>query len=99
MTVAGPTLSLARTGLKPKGEVCDLDHSLAKRRDPLASFLIAFICATGMALACMIQFTYAPSMWTHLLIALPPVLLICLLSLRPLKAGLYAIGSASRYRK
>ncbi|MGV2052399.1 DUF983 domain-containing protein [Agrobacterium sp. 22-209-1] len=46
------------------------------------------VCLTGVALACLIQAGYSPSIWVHLFTALPPVLLICLLPLRPLKGWL-----------
>ncbi|MBY3591329.1 hypothetical protein HJA87_15840 [Rhizobium bangladeshense] len=47
----------------------------AHARDQLASLVIGFICAVGVALVCVIQFAYSSSVGAHLFIALPPVIL------------------------
>lgn len=80
MTDKSPPLSPSNSGL---GQ--GLENSSAKPADRLAFFLICFICFTGVALVCRIQVAYSPSIWAHLFIALPPVLLACLLPIRLLK--------------
>lgn len=83
MTDKSPLLSPSKRGLG-RG----LENSSAKPTDRLAFFLICFICLTGVALVCQIQVAYAPSIWVHLFIALPPVLLACLLPIWLLKGWL-----------
>ena len=83
MTDKSPPLSLSK-----RGSGRGLENSSAKPTDPLAFLLICFICLTGVALVCRIQVAYSPSIWVHLFIALPPVLLACLLPIRLLKGWL-----------
>lgn len=54
-------------------------HASTEPKDRLGVYVMCFIGMVGVALACRIQIVYAPSMWAHLVIALPPVLLACLL--------------------
>ena len=63
-------------------------HSLAGPKDRLGVYVICFICIVGIALVCRIQIAYAPSLWAHLVIALPPVLLACVLPILLLKGRL-----------
>lgn len=63
-------------------------HSPAGRKDRLGVYVICFICIVGVALVCRIQIAYAPSLWAHLAVALPPVLLACLLPILLLKGRL-----------
>lgn len=74
--------------VKPKCEVCGIDYSFNEPTDRLGFFVTCLISITGVALACRIQVAYSPSIWVHLFTALPPVLLTCLLPLRPLKGWL-----------
>lgn len=60
---------------EPSGPV----RSSTLQTDRLGVYLICFIGIVGVALACRIQIAYSPSIWAHLVIALPPVLLACLL--------------------
>jgi uncharacterized protein (DUF983 family) len=54
----------------------------------LGFYVICFIGLVGVALVCRIQVAYSPSIWVHLVIALPTVLLACLLPIRLLKGWL-----------
>lgn len=70
-------------------------NSSTEPTDRLGFYVICFIGIVGSALVCQIQFSYAPTIWSHLVIALPPVLLASLLFIWLLK-GLQAL-SRSRF--
>lgn len=80
MTSASPRLSS-----RNKASGRSRQHSPAKSIDRLGLFVFSFIGLVGVALACSIQLAYSPSIWTHLCIALPPVLLSCVLPIRLLR--------------
>lgn len=82
MTNKSLPLSPSKTGLN--GPV----HPPTEPKDRLGVYVICFICIVGVALVCRIQIAYSPSIWAHLLIALPPVLLACLLPIRLLNGWL-----------
>ena len=82
MIKASPSLSPGKTGS------CGPVRSLSMPTDCLGFYVICFIGIVGVALACRIQVAYSPSIWVHLVIALPPVLLGCLLPIRLLKGWL-----------
>ena len=63
-------------------------HSPTEPKDCLGVCVICFICIVGVALVYWIQIAYSPSVWAHLVIALPPVLLACLLPILLLKGCL-----------
>lgn len=63
-------------------------HSPAGPKDRLGVYVICFVGIIGIALVCRIQIAYAPSIWAHLVIALPIVLLACLLPILLLKGRL-----------
>lgn len=67
--------SMSHGQTEPSGPV----RSSTLQTDRLGVYLICFIGIVGVALACRIQIAYSPSIWAHLVIALPPVLLACLL--------------------
>ena len=76
--------------LKPKCEACGLDYSFADPADGPAFFVICFACVPSVAFAVWAELTYNPSMWFHVFISLPLVLLTCIPPLRPLKGWLVA---------
>lgn len=76
--------------VRPKCDICGADYTFEKPTDRLGLFVFSSICLVGIALLLRIQLAYSPSIWVHLTTALPPVLLICVLPLRPLKGWLVA---------
>jgi hypothetical protein len=64
------------------------EQAPVKPNDHLAAVVYWVIGVTGAALACRIHFAYAPSGWVHLLVALPPVLIACVLPMRLLQGWL-----------
>lgn len=71
-------------------------HSPAGPKDRLGVYVICLICIVGVALVCGIQIAYAPSLWAHLVIALPPVLLACVLPILLLKGRLTGSQSCTK---
>lgn len=59
----------------------EISPSFTAPIDHLALLVISFICLIGLALAWRIQVSYSPPLWVHLFIALPTVLLACVLRL------------------
>jgi len=59
----------------------EISPSSAAPIDHLELLVIGFICLIGLALAWRIQASYSPPLWVHLFIALPTVLMACLLRL------------------
>lgn len=62
---------------QPTCEVPGPDQTSTGQIDRLGLYVICSVCIIGVALVCRIQISYSPSVWTHLFIALPPVLLAC----------------------
>jgi uncharacterized protein (DUF983 family) len=60
----------------------------AKPDDHLAVVVYWIIALTGAALACRIHLAYATSVRVHLLVALPPVLIACVMPMRLLQGWL-----------
>jgi hypothetical protein len=68
--------------------------SWGKRQTPgkpsghLSAVVYWFLGLTGAALACRIHLAYAPSVWVHLLVGIPPVLIACVMPMRLLQGWL-----------
>lgn len=76
-------MSYERSPISPMSE-----RASSQPWDHLALCVYCFIGLAAAALALRIQVVYAPSPWTHLLVALPPVFVACILPLRLLKVWL-----------
>lgn len=88
MTNKSPSVSRRKTG--SHGPV----RSSTEPADRLGFYVIGFIGIVGVALALWIQLAYSPSIWTHLIAAVPPVLLACLL---PILLKGWLMGSRSNF--
>ncbi|MBK9083559.1 MAG: DUF983 domain-containing protein [Rhizobiales bacterium] len=75
----------------PRCEACGLDYSFADAGDGPAVFVIMIAGALVLGLALIIQFSWEPPVWVHLLTTLPIGLGICLFLLRALKGVLIAL--------
>lgn len=64
------------------------EKSSVRAKDHMATIVCGVIVLTGAALACRIQIAYSPSLWTHVLIALPPALIASLVPIEMLKSWL-----------
>lgn len=76
--------------LAPNCEVCGMDYGFADPADGPAFFVICFACIPSVLFAVYAEVAYEPSLWFHVLVSLPLLLLTCILPLRPLKGWLVA---------
>ena len=72
-------------------EVCGLDLSAQDAGDGPAVFVIFFLGLIVVGLAALVEITYSPPIWVHLLLWTPLILGGAVVMLRPLKAGLIAL--------
>jgi uncharacterized protein (DUF983 family) len=70
--------------------VCKLDFSFADAGDGAAWFVMLFACVFGVGSILGIEVAYSPTWWAHVLIAIPVLIIIPALSLRPVKGLLLA---------
>ena len=75
----------------PRCEACGLDYFFADAADGPAVFVIIIAGALVLGLALIIQFSWEPPVWVHLVTTLPLGLGICLFLLRALKGVLIAL--------
>ena len=69
---------------------CGLDFSFADAGDGAAWFVMLFACIFGVGSILGIEAAYAPPWWVHTLIAIPVLIVIPALLLRPVKGLLLA---------
>lgn len=74
--------------LAERCDVCGLDYSFADPADGPAFFVMVFACIPAISFAAWAEIVHEPSMWFHIFVSLPLVLLTCIPPLRPLK-GLF----------
>lgn len=72
-------------------EICGLDFSAQDAGDGPAVFVILFLGLIVVGAAALVEITFAPPIWVHLLLWVPLILAGALAMLRPLKAGLIAL--------
>jgi uncharacterized protein (DUF983 family) len=70
--------------------VCGLDFSFADAGDGATWFVMLFACVFGVGSILGIEVAYAPVWWVHVLIAIPVLIIIPTLMLRPVKGLLLA---------
>jgi uncharacterized protein (DUF983 family) len=69
---------------------CGLDFSFADAGDGAAWFVMLFASVFGVGSILGIEVAYAPQWWVHVLIAIPVLIIIPTLLLRPMKGLLLA---------
>jgi uncharacterized protein (DUF983 family) len=69
---------------------CGLDFSFADAGDGAAWFVMLFASVFGVGSILGIEVAYAPVWWVHVLIAIPVLIIIPTLLLRPVKGVLLA---------
>jgi uncharacterized protein (DUF983 family) len=77
--------------VRPRCEVCRLDLSAQDAGDGPAVFVILFLGFIVVGLAALVEISYSPPIWVHLLLWAPLILVGAVAMLRPLKAGLIAL--------
>lgn len=76
--------------LAPGCEVCGLDYGFADPADGPAFFVICFACIPSVLFAVWLEVAFDVSVWVHVFVSVPVILLSCILPLRPLKGWLVA---------
>ncbi|MFK7791100.1 MAG: DUF983 domain-containing protein [Devosiaceae bacterium] len=71
-------------------DVCQLDYGFADSGDGPAVFITFFAGFIVVGAALWLEIAYQPPYWVHAAVAIPVILLTCLLPLRPLKGWLIA---------
>ena len=75
--------------LKPRCEVCGLDNGFADPATGTAVFVNSFtFILVAVVICAWIEIALSPSLWVHILVSLPTILMACVLPLRPLKGWL-----------
>jgi len=69
---------------------CGLDYSFADNGDGAAWFVMLIACVVGVGSILGIEVAYSPIWWVHVLIAIPTLVIIPILMLRPMKGVLLA---------
>jgi uncharacterized protein (DUF983 family) len=69
---------------------CQLDFSFADAGDGAAWFVMLFACVFGVGSILGLEVAYSPTWWVHVLIAIPVLIIIPALLLRPMKGLLLA---------
>ena len=75
----------------PRCAACGLDLAAQDAGDGPAVFVILILGALVVALAILVEITFAPPMWVHLVLWTPFIFGGAILMLRPLKAWLIAM--------
>lgn len=85
--------------LRDKCQACGLDFSFADSADGPAvfvSFIVGFI-VVGLAL--IVELSYMPPFWVHIVLWLPLIVILGLACLRPLKGMMIALQFAHKARE
>ena len=69
---------------------CGLSFEFADGGDGVAWFVMLFVCIAGVGSILGIEAAYAPPWWVHVLIAIPVLIVMPMLLLRPVKGMLLA---------
>jgi uncharacterized protein (DUF983 family) len=75
----------------PRCTVCGLDLAAQDAGDGPAVFVVLILGAIVVALAIVVEFTFAPPLWVHLVLWTPFIIGGAILLLRHLKAWLIAM--------
>jgi uncharacterized protein (DUF983 family) len=67
---------------------CGLSYSFADAGDGAAWFVMLFVCVVGVGSILGIEIAYAPPFWVHILLAIPILVVMPLILLRPVKGVL-----------
>jgi uncharacterized protein (DUF983 family) len=67
---------------------CGLSYSFADAGDGAAWFVMLFVCIVGVGSILGIEIAYAPPFWVHILLAIPILIVMPLILLRPVKSVL-----------
>jgi uncharacterized protein (DUF983 family) len=77
--------------LAPRCERCGLDYAFADSADGPAVVVILIAGFIVVFAALIVEFTYAPPYWVHVVLWLPLIAMTTLLPLRPMKGLMIAL--------
>jgi uncharacterized protein (DUF983 family) len=72
----------------PRCNSCGLSYEFADGGDGAAWFVMLFVCVVGVGSILGVEVAYAPPFWVHALIAIPLLIVLPMLLLRPVKGVL-----------
>ncbi len=72
----------------PRCNSCDLSYAFADGGDGAAWFVMLFVCVVGVGSILGVEVGYSPPFWVHALIAVPLLIILPMLLLRPVKGVL-----------
>jgi len=72
----------------PKCSSCGLSYEFADGGDGAAWFVMLFVCVVGVGSILGVEVAYSPPFWVHALIAIPVLVILPLVLLRPVKGVL-----------
>jgi uncharacterized protein (DUF983 family) len=64
---------------------CGLSFAFADAGDGAAWFVMLFACVVGVGSILGVEVAYSPAWWVHVLIAIPALVIVPMLMLRPMK--------------
>ena len=82
-----------------KCDTCGLDFAFADSADGPAVFVMFFVGVIVVGAAFIVEFTYQPPYWLHLVLWIPLILILSLGMLRPLKGLMIALQFAHKARE
>ncbi len=82
--------------LAPGCKACGLDFSFADSADGPAFFIVTAVGFIVAGAALLVEISYSPPIWVHVVLWGPLVLVLCLGLLRPLKGVMVALQYANR---
>jgi uncharacterized protein (DUF983 family) len=71
--------------IAPACSNCGLSFDFADAGDGAAWFVMLFVCIFGVGGILALEIAYAPPWWVHTLVAIPTLVVVPLLLLRPIK--------------
>ncbi len=69
----------------PRCNSCGLSYAFADGGDGAAWFVMLFVCVVGVGSILGVEVAYSPPFWVHALIAMPLLIILPMLLLRPVK--------------
>ena len=74
--------------VSPRCNSCGLSYAFADGGDGAAWFVMLFVCVVGVGSILGVEVAYSPPFWVHALIAVPLLIILPMLLLRPVKGVL-----------
>ena len=85
--------------IKESCPACGLDYDFVDSADGPAVFATFFVGVVVAGLALVVEFSYEPPVWLHVVLWPPLIVLLSLGTLRPLKGLLIALQYAHKARE